>query len=208
MVAKPVIVGRSSSHFTRVARIFAAELGVACDLRVVHDLMSADAADYGGNPALKMPTLVTSHGTWFGALPICRELARQSSLRLRIVWPEDLDTPLLSNAQELTVHAMAMGVSLTLGKVSGVPVDNAHRLKMERSLLSTLSWLDANVAEARSALPAERHLCFLEVTLFCLTTHLKFRDTVPTASYSSLNAFCESFAARSSARATEYRFDA
>jgi len=51
---KPTLVGRSSSHFTRVARIFCHELGVEHELRIVGDLMSADAGDYGGNPALKI----------------------------------------------------------------------------------------------------------------------------------------------------------
>ena len=53
MPIKPVdqctIIGRSSSHFTRVTRIFAAELGVPYTLQVVPDLLSCDAADYGGN---------------------------------------------------------------------------------------------------------------------------------------------------------------
>jgi len=207
MATKPVIVGRSSSHFTRVARLFAAELGVDCDLRVVRDLMSSDAADYGGNPALKMPTLVTARGTFFGALPVCRELARQSSSSPRIVWPEDLDTPLLSNAQELSLHIMATGVSLTLSKVSGVPEHNAHRIKMQQSLRESLSWLETNVVEVRQALPVDRDFSFLEVALFCAITHFKFRDVVPTDSYFALNAFCEEFAQRPSARGTEYRFD-
>ncbi|WP_394841086.1 glutathione S-transferase domain-containing protein [Pendulispora brunnea] len=207
MVTKPVIVGRSSSHFTRVARIFAAELNVDCDFRVVQNLMASDPSDYGGNPALKMPTLLTSQGAWFGALPICRELARQSSLRPRIVWPEDLDTPLLSNAQELTLQAMATGVALTLGKVSGVPEENAHRIKMQQSLLGTMAWLDMHVAELSRALPVDRDFSFLEVTLFCAVTHFEFRAVVAISSYPALKAFAESFSVRPSASATNYRFD-
>ena len=55
--ARPVIIGRSSSHFTRVARIFAAELEVDCDFQVVRDLMSMNPLDYGNNPALRLPAL-------------------------------------------------------------------------------------------------------------------------------------------------------
>ena len=46
-----------------------------------------------------------------------------------------------------------------------------------------------------------------EVTLFCLATHLDFREVLPTAGYANLTAFCAAFSARESAAATEYRFD-
>src|SRR5690554_2468986 len=46
--ASNVIFGRSSSHFTRVTRIFAEELDVPYSLEVVRDLLSTDANDYGG----------------------------------------------------------------------------------------------------------------------------------------------------------------
>ena len=65
------LYGRSSSHFTRIPRIFAAELGVDVEFHLIRNLLSADADDYGGNPALKMPTLQTDSGLWFGSLPIC-----------------------------------------------------------------------------------------------------------------------------------------
>src|SRR5690242_17668197 len=77
------IVGRPSSHFTRVARLFAEELGLAYQFELVRDLLSRDSAHYGGNPALKLPALKTREATWFGALNICRELARRSERRLR-----------------------------------------------------------------------------------------------------------------------------
>src|SRR5262245_43668927 len=73
---EPVLFGRSSSHFTRVTRIVAAELGVSYQFRVVPNLLSLDASDYGGNPALRLPVLHTEQGAWFGALNICRALER------------------------------------------------------------------------------------------------------------------------------------
>src|SRR4051812_43364066 len=110
-LARPTLIGRSSSSFTRVTRIFAAELGVEHGFEIVPDLLSLDAADYGGNPALKLPSLRTPRGIWFGALNICRELERLAPRRPFIVWPEAYDGPLLANAQELTLHAMATGVT-------------------------------------------------------------------------------------------------
>jgi glutathione S-transferase len=206
-ISKPRIIGRSSSSFTRVTRIFAAELGVDYELQVVRDLMSSNAADYGGNPALKLPALHTASGTWFGALNVCRALSRTGTREARIVWPEALDEPLLANAQELTVHALATEVSLVMSKLGGT-ADNAHQEKMRASLLKVMSWLDANVGAVSAALPSDRDLSYLEVTLFCLVTHLEFREVLPVIDYPALTAFCGRFGARSSALDTLYCFDA
>jgi glutathione S-transferase len=205
--AKPVLIGRSSSHFTRITRIFAAELRVDYDFQVVRDLMSSDPGDYAGNPALKIPILKTPQGAWFGALNICRELWRRSSPRPHVVWPEDLDQPVLANAQELVLQAMATEVTLIMAKVANVSDSGAHHAKMRTGLVNILSWLEENVSAVLAALPPQRDLSFLEVTLFCLVTHLEFRDVLPTASYAQLNAFCQQFAARSSIRETPFRFD-
>ncbi|HEU4581184.1 MAG TPA: glutathione S-transferase domain-containing protein [Polyangiaceae bacterium] len=201
------IIGRSSSHFTRVARIFALELGLEAALRVVPDLASASASDYGGNPALRIPALVAPSGTWFGALSACRELQRQARSELRVIWPEALDRPLLANAQELTVQAMSSEVSLIMGSLNGSELPAAHREKLSTSLRGSLSWLDQQLDAVLDLLPA-RDLSFLEVTLFCLVTHLEFRPLLPVREYTRLQQFCSRFAQRSSARATPFRFDA
>lgn len=201
------LVGRSSSHFTRVTRFFAAELGVPYSFQILRDIQSRDPADYAGNPALKLPALRTPRGVWFGALNICRELARCSPQSKNIVWPEHLDAALASNAQELIVQAMSTEVGLIMGKAAGNPDDHAHHVKMTESLSLTLAWLEDNMHDVLRALPADRDLSYLEVTLFCLLTHLPFREVLPTHHYANLNAFCERFAARPSATATPYRFD-
>lgn len=208
MTGKPTIIGRSSSHFTRVTRIFAAELGVDCAFRVVGDLLSREPADYGDNPALKLPTLQTEQGVWFGALNICRELSRRSSSPRRIVWPEQLDEPLVSNAQELAVQAMASEVALILTTRGGASESNAYVVKLRQSLLDTLAWLELNATEALASLRPNRDLSYLEVTLFCLVTHLEFRDVVPVRPYPVLTEFCREFGARRCAEQTRYPFDA
>jgi glutathione S-transferase len=207
IAASCTIVGRSSSSFTRVSRIFAAELGVPYTLEVVRDLQSLEVEAYGGNPALKVPSLRTPSGTWFGALNICRELARISLRALHVVWPEVLERPLLANMQELTLHAMATEVGLIM---SGPPAEGAEtpsRVKMRLSLHNTLSWLDAHATQALDALPAERQLSYLETCLFCLVTHLEFRNVLPTAPYPTLVAFSQRFGGRASCTETAFRFD-
>lgn len=203
----PVLIGRSSSHFTRVARIFAVETGVAYSFQVVRDLTSSDMADYAGNPALKLPILKTRGTTWFGALNICRELSRQSNRRLRIVWPEELDQALAANTQELVVHAMSTEVALIMARLATENESSAQLVKMRQSLLNTLVWLEENARPALALLPTERDLSYLEVTLFCLVTHLEFRDVLPLTAYPQLSDFCQTFASRASVAATAYRFD-
>lgn len=198
------LVGRSSSSFTRVARVFAAEAGVAYEFQVLRDLTSLDPDDYGGNPALKIPSLRTPEGDWYGALAVCRELVRRSRRSLRVVWPEDLSTPLLSNTQELVLHAMATEVSLILTKPAGDPTED----KRTRSLTGTLAWLESQVPAALAALPTDRSLSFLEVTLYVLLRHLDFRKVLPVTPYVRLLDFCRSFDARDSIRSTEFMFDA
>lgn len=73
------IVGRSSSHFTRVATIYAHEVGVPYELVVVPDLLSLETENYGGHPALKLPALRVD-----GALLVGTE-NRGRSCRTR--WP-------------------------------------------------------------------------------------------------------------------------
>jgi glutathione S-transferase len=203
----PVIFGRSSSHFTRITRIFAAELRVDYSLRVVRDLMSLEVEDYGGNPGLRIPSLQTPEGTWFGALNICRELWRRSGARPRVVWPEDLDTALLSNAQELVLQAMSTEVSFVMSGGINASTLLPHQTKMRQALLNMLTWLEANAKSVLAALPPEREVSFLEVSLYCLVTHLEFRGVLPTSGYAELSAFCQRFAARPSVSETAFRFD-
>jgi glutathione S-transferase len=188
-------------------RIFAAEMEVPLEFVLIRDLMSREPADYGENPALKMPTLESPDGTWFGSLGICRELARHHELNLDVVWPDQLESALASNAQELVLQAMSTDVAIVMGKASGVPADNAQQAKLRASLLGSLQWLEDNAGAAIATLPHERDLSYLEVSLFCLVEHLPFREVLDTAPYPNLRAHAGRFALRSSAKATPFRFD-
>jgi glutathione S-transferase len=196
------IIGRSSSHFSRVVRIFAAELNVEYAYEVVRDLTSREPSVYAGNPALKIPVLRNEQGVWFGAQPICRELHRQSQRNLRILWPEQLMDNAASNTQELVLHAMSTGVNLIMSKISG----SAAHPKLDISLDNSLQWLESNVTSVVGRLPAH-DLSFLEVSLFCLLTHLEFREIRKLDNYASLRKFCETFGQRASAQATPFQYD-
>ncbi len=203
------IFGRSSSHFTRIARIFASELEVPYELEVVRDLTSLDAGAYGGNPALRVPSLRTEQGTWFGALTVTRELARRTSLEKQIVWPEDLVSPAAANAQELVLNAMSTGVGLImskLGRADANALETATEHKLKASLDGTLQWLESHADEVLASLPA-RDVSFLEVSLFCLVEHLAFRQVTDTTAFTTLRTFCQRLGERTSALSTPYRFD-
>jgi glutathione S-transferase len=201
-----VLVGRSSSHFTRTARIFALELGVPHAFRPVLDMTSLDAAAYAENPALKVPVLVDEQGPLFGTENICRELVRRSGNASKVVMRGDMSDRIVVNAEELTLHAMSSEVTLVMAKMAG-DVRLAPP-KVSRSLENSLRHLDENVDALLAALPGGRVLSFVEVALFCVVTHLPFRQVMDVASWARLGDFCRHFGQRKSAQGTEYRFDA
>lgn len=199
--------GRSSSHNTRIVRVFAHELGVAYDFQPIGEMLSQSSADYLGNPALKLPILETADGTWFGALNICRELARNALRPRSLVWPEALTDRIAANAQELVMQGMATEVSIIMGKLGNPEAANRYEDKNRESLRGSLVWLEEHLPPVLQSLRQSSALSYLEVSAFCFVTHLAFRQILDTAPYQGLNAFCRSFAERESARITEYKFD-
>jgi glutathione S-transferase len=202
------LIGRNSSHFTRVTQIFALELGVPYEFVPVYDIAALEPAVFAGNPALKIPMLRRGGSQLFGAENICRALTELSTANKRVVWPEQLRSDLSRNAQELLWHAMAAQVQLAMGTlVAKLPADNVYFAKGRAGFEGALRWLNENVIAALEALPAERDLSLFEVGLFCLMEHLPFRATLPVEPYPALNKFTRDFAARASAQRTAYRFD-
>ncbi|MFC5579893.1 glutathione S-transferase family protein [Rhodanobacter terrae] len=203
----PCIVGRSSSHFTRLVRVFAEELGVACEFAPVYDLSSLNPSDYAGNPALKLPVLKLGDVRVFGAENICRTLAESAPERRRVVWPEDLRDLPARNAQELVWHAMQAQVQLAFGtQVAKLPADSIYFAKSAAGMRNALEWLDERLPPIIDAMPP-RDISLLEASLFCLIEHLAFRATVPLLPYGHLTALARAFGERASAQRTPYMFD-
>jgi len=206
------ITGRRSSHFTRVALIVAHELGLPVDLTVVHDLGSLDVERYGGNPALRVPTLQLDHasgssgGALWGTDNICRKLvALAGPDAARVVTCDAVQSDLGRCAQELVWHAMAAQVQLRVGlAVAGLPADNLFFVKARAGMSGALGWLDAHLDAVLATLPASRAVSVLEVALFCLVEHVAFRPTLSLSPFPRLRAFAMTFGERDSARATPY----
>lgn len=202
------IVGRRSSHFTRLTRIFAEELGVPYDIVPIYDMSAQSPAVYADNPALKLPILRVEDGVVFGAENICRALAERAHESTAIVWPEHLPARVSRNAQELVWHCMTAQVQIVFGTlVAKLPGDNLYFEKARTGFEGALAWLDAHLPEALQALPASRQLSLFEASLFCMIEHLHFRKTLPVEQYSKIEAFRNSFAMRPSAQSTQYQFD-
>jgi glutathione S-transferase len=199
-----VLVGRSSSHFTRTARIFALELGVAHAFRPLFDLASVDAAAYADNPALKIPILIDERGPLFGTENICRELTQRSG-RSGVILRGDVTERVVANAEELTLHVMSTEVSLIMARSAGAGAPDPP--KAWESLEGGLRYLDDNLPALLASLPEDRALSFVEVALFCVVTHLPFRKIADVAPWPRLTAFAARFGERASAHSTEYRFD-
>lgn len=201
------IIGRQSSHYTRVVRIFAIELDLATAFMPILDLMDADPGAYAGNPALKLPILRCEGEAVFGTLNICRVLARRAGRCSEVFWPEDPTSALLLNAHEVLAHAMAAQVEVVMHEfVEKRPADVASR-KRRRSLEASTDWLDAHLECVLASLPP-RLLSYFEVGLFCLVTHFPFRNPLDLSAMAALTAFAARFGERASAHATPYRFDA
>lgn len=202
------IVGRRSSHFTRLTRIFAEELGLSYEIVPIYDMTAQDTAIYANNPALKLPILRVGEEVVFGTENICRAIADRAQESVAVVWPEQLRSNVSRNAQELVWHCMTSQVQIVFGTaIAKLPAENLYFEKARLGFVGALGWLDAHVLEALNALPASRQLSLFEVSLFCMIEHLHFRKTLPVEQYSNIEAFRKDFAMRPSAQRTAYQFD-
>ncbi len=207
------LIGRSSSHFTRVTRMFAHELGVEFTLVPLYDMAELDPQLYADNPALKLPNLRVDGSSLFGTENICRRLeelafAVSGAATRRVIWPEQLRSDLSRNAQELVWHSMAAQVQLVVGlNLAKLPPENLFFAKARLGYRGALSWLDQHLAANLAALPANRDISLFEVTLFCLLEHIVFRPLLSLEPYPGLRAFAANYGVRPSALATSYQVD-
>jgi hypothetical protein len=200
------LLGRQSSHYTRVARMFAIELGLAPRFTPIFDLMSTDAAVFAGNPTLKLPILRIDSESVFGTLNICRTLARLADREGDVFWPEEADTPLLLNAHEILASAMAAQVEVVMHERVAKRPPDAVSTKRRQGLIASMLWLDAQLDAVLATLP-DRPIRNFEIGLFCLFTHFPFRNPVDLSAAKRLAGHAETFGQRASAQATPYRFD-
>ena len=195
---------------SRVALLFAVELGVQVEFSPVVDLMSTDVEAFGGNPSLKVPSLLLGDTAVFGALNVCRKLALLSEKKAFILWPEGMQHQLSVNALEVTLNAMGSEVFLLMNRMgsgeSAGPLSPALQ-KTRKSLEGGTAWLEDKLPSVLDLLPPGRDLSYFEVCLFCYLDHLEWREVMSLHDFPQLREFRDEFMRRPSAQATAYYFD-
>ena len=205
----PEIIGRRSSHFTRLVLIVAHELGVEYSYMHVVDLMALDTKSYGDHPGLRLPTLKFDGEAVFGAVNICRILAKIMKRENDVVWPDEGDASiLLTNMYEITMQTMASQVSLVIAvEVSKLDPASAFVTKLRVGMAGMLEWLDTRLVEYQAQLPGDRLISITEAALYCVYEHIRCRNTSELTAYPNLARFVTEFGQRTSAKQTPYRFD-
>ena len=203
------MTGRSSSHYTRVARMAAHHLEVEFEFAVVDDLLALTPHTFAGHPGLKIPVLHVGDVAIWGTEAICGHLRRLSGAPAQVlVMPAQIDDHVVSNAQELVWQAMQAQVQWRLGvSIGKLPPDHAYFRKVQASIEGILAWLDARVVDLLERLPAPREASVFELTTFALVDHLRFCPTVDVRRYAQLCQFADRWANRPEARLTPYAFD-
>ena len=105
-----------------------------------------------------------------------------------------------------SIVAMAAEVTLVTARLAKLAPEHPFLAKPKARIDASVLWLESELPGVLSRLP-ERTLSFLEVTAFCLATHLPFRDVRSIDDCPNLLEFSRAFGERPSAKATEYRFD-
>lgn len=188
------------SHFSRKVRIVLRELDLAYDESYVPNLLSADPADFGGNPILRVPVLRDGANWVVESDQIVRyvlEAYDRNSDRFAFVSM----TTAQRNALSIVSAVMGADVELTLSKRSGL-VDHAGALYFRRYrevIEHGLAWLERNGA----MIWPHVEFSYLDIALLCMWDHLRYGrlldETVP---YPWIDARTSRHAARPSVAAT------
>ncbi len=134
------------SHFARKVRILTEALKLPLTLIDVGDVGAAEAALFGPNPLLAVPTLLHGEAMVVDSDHIAAWLVRRFD-------PEDRFKVLTTHTESLNARAvmnglMAREVEILLAERSGLDTRGLPRFeKMRQSLRGGLQWLEARAAD-------------------------------------------------------------
>jgi glutathione S-transferase len=159
------------SHFSRKVRIVLRELGLACEESYVPNLLSADPAEFGGNPILRVPVLRDGPHWVIESDQIVRHLLEaydDSSDRFAFFSMSTAQR----NALSIVSAIMGAEVELLLSKRSGLAEDaGGLYLRRYREIIAHgLAWLERNAA----MIWPEAEFSYLDIALLCMWDHLRY----------------------------------
>lgn len=140
VVARPILHGTPRSHFTRVVRITAHELGLELEWVDVGNVATAEA--FADNPLMQVPVLVDGDRTVWDSHDICRYLVeREDADPLGM---ESLDWS-RRNLVSVIRGVMSAEVRLILAERSGMSTTGPMFDKARETIRRGLRWIDARI---------------------------------------------------------------
>lgn len=163
---RPQLYGTPLSHFTRKIRVLLAELGVAFDFVRATGVLSTDTPMYGGNPLMRVPTLVHRGETLFESDHIARCLVAEYDPGDRL--SARSDRAAILNQLAVANGIMSHAVVLILAERGGLTdVDGVvYFRKLMAAIRAGLAWLEAHVG------PDEEDFGYADIATICMWQHL------------------------------------
>lgn len=170
---KPTLLGTPLSHFTRKVRILLHELEIPFELELVRNLLEADAAPYGGNPLMRVPTWIDGDLLLIESDHIARHIVatRAPHDPLNVLAPGIADLNRLAVMNGIMAHE----VTIILAARGGLADVMAHTYfqKLCHAIDSGLSWLDRTLESERESFH------YVDVVTICMWDHLNHYRLVP-----------------------------
>jgi glutathione S-transferase len=187
--------GTPLSHFTRKIRVLLDELGVEYDFVRPPGVLLRETAAYGGNPLMRVPTLVDGEDHIFESDHIARHVVTRLDPGDRFgVTTTEVEA---MNRLAAMNGVMANEVTLILAKrAGGVDLAAPYFAKLVTAIETALAWLDARID------PDAPGFDYRDIVLVCMWQHLEHYGLVPLTPYGRLAARVRRFADRPSVAAS------
>jgi glutathione S-transferase len=177
------------SHYSRKVRLVLGALGLEATLVDVGNAAVAQAAVFGPNPLMKVPTLVDDDCVVFDSDHIAQYLVHRYDPDDRLGVLDGRAATL--NARAVMNGAMAAEVELILAARTGIDTTAHARFDKLRAVIDrALAWLEANAAVFPET-PS-----YLGFHLVSLWDHLALYDLRPLAAYPRLQTLAAHLDAR------------
>jgi glutathione S-transferase len=170
---KLTLVGTPLSHFTRKIRILLHELGIPFHFEVARNLLEMDAARYGQNPLMRVPTLIDGDLWLIESDHIARHIVatRAPHDPCNVLTPAAVDLNRLAVVNGIMAHE----VTIILAARGGLDDVMSHTYfqKLGNAITSGLTWLDRQIDSERESLD------YVDVATICMWDHLVHYALIP-----------------------------